>query len=345
MSNKKKQKILIRCLTEPSKGFGHLSRCLVLSKSLQNFFEIEFLINKNPNAINKLRKKNIKFTIIPKKFNFRNEHKFIQNILISNKIDLIIFDMREYSDYLIKNLYSNVKSISLDDAWSNKAYADLIFNVTNIPEYHKYEIKNLKSKLFLGTKYYLAEENFLKNQIRYSDIKSKKKYRVTISLGGSDPSNFSFKVLKSLQNFKNISITVIFGSFFKPNLELNDYLKKNKICVVYDSPNIWKSFRTSDIVISNGGNTLFELAIMHIPTITIAMHKHQIPYCNSFQSLGFGIYIGYWKNISLSKVQNSLNLLINNVSLRRKMFSNSKKIIDGKGLSRVIRIIKNYLKN
>jgi len=75
------------------------------------------------------------------------------------------------------------------------------------------------------------------------------------------------------------------------------------------------------------------------------MHKHQIPYCSSFQSFGFGLYLGYWKNISSSDIRNSLNLMLNDISLRRKMYSNSQKIIDGKGLSRVVKIIKNYLKN
>jgi len=177
MNYKKKHKILIRCLTEPSKGFGHLSRCLVLAQSLQKFFHIEFIINKNPNTIDKLRKNNIKFTIIPKKFKFSTEHIFIHNFLSSTKINLLIFDMHKYSDNLVKNLRHEVKTISLDDAWSKKAYADLVFNVTNIPDYHKYDIKNTCSKLYLGTKYYIADNNFLKHHIKYSHIVAKKKIR------------------------------------------------------------------------------------------------------------------------------------------------------------------------
>ena len=65
-------------------------------------------------------------------------------------------------------------------------------------------------------------------------------------------------------------------------------LNKNKIEIGADGQatmgnTIGKSkFKKGDLVISNSGNTLYELAIMHIPSMCITSFKHEIPYANAF---------------------------------------------------------------
>ena len=43
--------VLIRCITKKESGFGHLRRCLILSKQLQKKkYSIQFAIDNNKNA-------------------------------------------------------------------------------------------------------------------------------------------------------------------------------------------------------------------------------------------------------------------------------------------------------
>ena len=57
------------------------------------------------------------------------------------------------------------------------------------------------------------------------------------------------------------------------------------------------------MVISNAGNTLFELAVQKVPTICIPAIEHQVPYARFFQTNGFGINLGLWNNVKNKDVK------------------------------------------
>ena len=348
MEKIQKKKILIRCLTIPEKGFGHLSRCLIIYKELKRKgFYVEFLIDDNSDAENILEKKNIVFTTFSQKRNHTNKYKNILKILKDGKFIGIILDMREFNDVLSKKIFhSDYKTIVIDDAWGKNAYADLIINVTMIDDYHKYTKFNKNSKLLLGTKYYIIEQKFANNRKKIIDVKEKKYYRITITMGGSEPNCFTLKMLKPILEIPNIIIDVIWGPFFEDSQEMEKIAKENKnVNLIKSSLDLLPFFKKSDIVISNGGNTIFELITIGIPTISIAMHKHQIPYLNYFRSKGLTKYVGYWKESKKSKVKEELNGLLKSVKIRRNMNAFSKKFLDGKGTKRTVKEIIECLKN
>ena len=100
--------------------------------------------------------------------------------------------------------------------------------------------------------------------------------------------------------------------------------------------NIWLYFSKADVAISNSGNTLFEFAVIGIPTICISAVKHQIPYGDLFASKGFAVHLGFWKKVTNQAVTNKLNLLLKNRKMRKKMSFMGNKIMDGKGLKIVV---------
>ena len=164
-------------------------------------------------------------------------------------------------------------------------------------------------------------------------------------MGGADPDQLSLIVLKSILDISNISIRIILGPFYKNKYKIYKEIRKKKnISICSNSLNIWNEFRKSDIVISNGGSTLFELAIQGIPTIAIVASPHQKPYTKSFSSKGFCIDLGWWKKINGKNIQKNVNRLLNNKTKRQKMCRIGHNIIDGNGLSRVSKIIDKIIK-
>jgi UDP-2,4-diacetamido-2,4,6-trideoxy-beta-L-altropyranose hydrolase len=326
-------------MSESEKGFGHINRCIPLTKGLvKKKFHVEFLINKNKNIEKILDYENIPYRIIPKKVSIDNESKYIKKIIDKEKIKILILDMREYNERISSELSNyDFKTIVIDDAWSKKAYADLVINVTKIKSYTNYKKINKNCKICIGPKFYIISREFKKNKKNNLDIKKKKKYNITISLGGWEPDGLSKKILKSIIDINNINIKIIWGPLFPNSQDITKYSKKfTNVKIEKKQNNLSKIFKHSDIVISNGGNTLHELAILGIPCLAIAAHNHQLEYIEFFSQKGFCDNLGYYKELKMSELKNKLGDLLNNQRKRKKMNKNGQKIIDGKGLERTL---------
>ena len=171
-----KKNIAIRCITEKSKGYGNFSRALTLATSLKRKgHKITFLINSNEYLESILKKKKFNFHLIPKKFNFQNESIFLLNYFKKHQIELLILDMREYGEILSKQLSKFIPTILIDDAFCKNVYSDIIINGSINKKFHKYNVKNKKADLFLGPKFFMANEYFLKNKKIKEKIITKKK--------------------------------------------------------------------------------------------------------------------------------------------------------------------------
>ncbi|MDC0155298.1 hypothetical protein OAI83_02985 [Nitrosopumilus sp.] len=339
------KKITIRCLTYPSKGYGNFSRCLNIAESLsQHNCVVSFVIDYNKFVINELKKRKFNFISIPLSKSIFQKNNLFKNYLKQHNPDLCIIDMREYGENLSKKLFnSNFKVILFDDAWSKQVYANIIFNGTNIESYHNYKLINKKSKLFLGTKYWILDKNFKILRKKLSLIKNKKKYSVVISMGGSDKYNLTTTTVKSLLTIDNLHLSIIIGPFFSHKKTLMKIISSNPNISLHISPSkIWQIFSTADVAVCTGGNTLFELACMGIPTLSIPSVEHEIKYTEKFNSQNFSLNLKL-REKNLDLIKSSILQLIYDVKLQKKMSIHGQKIIDGKGLSRVTKEILNLL--
>lgn len=338
-----KKRIVIRCLTQATKGYGNLSRCLYVADSLRkNNFKVSFVIDYDRSVIKILKKRRFDYIAKPKT-TISIEAKFILDYAHKNQYEAIIIDMREYGERLSKLLVGhNFKTILFDDAWCKNIYTDMVFNGTNVKSYHQYKKINKNAKLFLGTKYWIVNDEFQYHKKNITDIYVKKQYQVIVSMGGADPNNLTTYVVKALLGIQNIKINVIIGPLFHHLSKLKKIISNNKIKLIYSTNKMWIELSKADIAISNGGNTLFELATLGIPTLCIPAFKHEIQYVNEFTSKSFAINLGF-KQKNSNKINNALINILANTQFRKKMCLSGNEILDGKGLSRVVSIISRFL--
>lgn len=329
------KRVVCRCLTEPKTGYGNLNRCLVVGNELRKQgFDVSFIVDKNKRAIHELKKKKFVFFIS------KTKSKINTNSAAFKKFpDIIILDMRQHGEPLSKQLsMCGYKTILFDDVWCKKIYSNVVINGTNVYAHHCYKKSNTNIAMYLGTKYWIIDKKFIKYAKKLSEIKKKNQYNITISMGGSDPNNLTYRVLKAIKEINNIRVTVIVGPFFKHMVQLKKLTSSNKIKLLETPNNIWKEFAKSDIVISNGGNTLFELVALHIPTLCIPAFEHEVLYAKQFSSENSIINLGL-KQRNKEKIASTLINIINNLKLRKKLCLSTYGMIDGNGLTRVVDII------
>lgn len=145
----------------------------------------------------------------------------------------------------------------------------------------------------------------------------------------------------------DFKITAVLGPSFRCWKKLNNELRHNSksIKLLRNVKNMRGVMANQDLAITAGGNTLLELACLGIPSVVVCGERFEIETSKLMEKNGFGINLGYGEDVSTNKIASTTNYLMSNYNTRKKMRKNGRKIVDGKGSSRVAHLIKNMYSN
>lgn len=307
-------------------GLGHVYRAINLFDSLKSFrFQIFFLTNE---IISKNIIKNRTNSTIIHFNDIQQNKKAIQKL----KPDIVIIDKLKMNSNFLKYLKKNSKvMIGLDYVGDNRHLLD--FNFAILYPYSaksKHTIYNLDNTVI--------HKNFINNK-----YKVKKRVKsILIIQGGADTHCFLPKIIDSLNYVnQNFNVTVVVGSAFKCWNKLKKSINRNKnnIKILDNVKNMSSVMSMHDLAITGGGMTLLELVCIGVPSIVICGEKFENETANIFQKSGFGINLGFGKNINSQKIAKNISALINDYTLRCKMNKTGKNLIDGKGSNRIASFI------
>ena len=122
-------------------------------------------------------------------------------------------------------------------------------------------------------------------------------------------------------------------------------IKSHPIKIHYNVSNMSLLMQKADLAVTAGGNTLLELACIGIPSLIVCAEKFEVETARLLQNKGFGINAGFGGNLTISKIHSCLINIINDYNARKKMNAFGPKLIDGKGSSRVVKILKTKITN
>ena len=171
-------------------------------------------------------------------------------------------------DYMIglRSVLPNAKIINFEDDGEGSLIADLVFNAL----YQHTELPQVKS----GEKYYISGKTFM----FYEPIKIEEKVStVFIGFGGADPQNYTDRLLRiiSQPEYYGYKFIVVLGRAKNNVHALLSYNKFENIEVYYDVSNMPELMTQCDIGITSRGRTGYELALLGIPSITMAQNKRE----------------------------------------------------------------------
>jgi len=182
----------------------------------------------------------------------------------------------------LRTVIPDAKIINFEDDGEGIYKADLVFNAllhnSDLPQVHA------------GEKYYISAKTFM----FYKPIEIREKVEnIFVSFGGADPQNYSDRILKLAitEEFKNYNFKVILGRA-KQNVEaLMEYNQYPNIEVRYDVHNMPEIMTSCDIAFTSRGRTGYELAILGIPSISMAQNHREEKHSFVCNENGF-TYIG-----------------------------------------------------
>lgn len=326
----------IYILTEGSSniGFGHVTRCLSLYQAFEEKgIRPKLIINGDSSIIDLV--KNTDFELA----NWLENSKDILNEL--NKADIVIIDSYLANESFYKNISKVVEiPVYIDDNKRIDYPRGIVINGNIHAESLNYPRR--KGIIYLlGTKYIPLRKEFWnvpEKEIR-KEIKS-----VMITFGGDDIRNMTPKVLKLLvENYPELEKNVIIGKGFRNVEEIKKVCDKNTNLIYYpDAEKMKQVMLDSDIAISAGGQTLYELARVGVPTITIAVADNQLKSVKEWEKVDFVEYAGWWEEyFTLKKIKTYFKkFLKRNIRLEKSIIG--KKFVDGKGAKRIVDKIMYY---
>ncbi|MDD2830175.1 MAG: UDP-2,4-diacetamido-2,4,6-trideoxy-beta-L-altropyranose hydrolase [Sulfuricurvum sp.] len=279
--------LLIRADSSSTIGLGHIMRDLVLAQqyphahitfACQNL--VGNIIDKIPYPVHILR---------------TNEPEELINSITSLKINMVIFDHYDIDYSFEKKIKeaTHITIMSLDDTY-NSHYCDILLNHNISADENRYkDLLPVHCELHCGKDYTLIRDEFRSEK----EISREKIYDIFISMGGTDSSNITLDILKSIPCSKKVCLATTTSN---PNLNtlLTYTLKSTQIKIHLNSNEIAKLLHQSHLAIITPSVMVHEVLFMEMPFIAIQtasnqddivqyLHKHNFCILNEFEATQF----------------------------------------------------------
>lgn len=347
-----------------STGLGHLVRCLSLARTFRSAGYNVYFISKLAEGIGLVR--NERFDVFPipsveqvtegffygDEVHLAEEAKRMATILADTQTDVLIIDSYNVNkDYFLTLKSCTKRIVYIDDINKFNYPVDIVINGNITGEYLSYEKYTDTQVLLLGPNYNMIRDEFSKLPGRNLSTNVNE---VLITTGGSDPYRITDKLLGFLltsHQFIDLRLNVLVGSGFSQveylsNLSYqhdNIFLYANSSIVDRASNIMYSNLSTimlrSDIAISAGGSTLYELAACGTPTMAFIMADNQEFIVTKMAEMGYIKNLGWYSGLKKEQALGQFFQLMNDFELRRQMSCRGQTLIDGKGNQRIVKAI------
>ena len=321
------KKIIVRVHASEKIGLGHVYNMLTILNNIRNE-EILILTQKN----NYLAIKKFKEHLYNVK-TFSNEIDFFK-IVKNTKPDILFNDILNTEKNYINSLKKlNIFVVNFEDLGPGRKYANLVFNPI-------FNSKSNTKNEFFGHNFACVRDEFRiwkRTNIR-KDVKN-----ILITFGGTDPENLTIRTMKIINKLKltNYNFFLILGYGYSNKKNLMKLIKnmKNdgfKIKIIEKSDFITKYAIESDFAITSNGRTVFELAALNIPLISISVNSREEQH-TFVKSTNTGYYLNS-NQINEKQISKLIQKMFS-YKTRLQFTENLKKIDLLSGTHKVIKII------
>lgn len=324
-------KVIIYANGSSAIGIGHIIRTLTLAKELKKReIYVEYIIDNSDSSIIKLLQNNGFYVIVVEDIlNYLSSHQ-------KPKYDLAIVDDYSINENGINKFYNIAKKIVYIDDLAKFSEYNMDILVNSSIEALSIDYKGCAKKL-LGPKYAILRDEFRNKKYKVPKPNVEK---VMITLGGGDENNITKDILDSLlDNYNDIEYNIILGNSYKYKDFMIENYKDEKVKFHINTNDMAKAMLDSDLAISAGGNTLYELSACGTPTIAIIIADNQRKFVQAIHRKTGIDYIDLVENKLCNIKMDFLNIFnknINNYNRREQISKNMFHLVDGEGCIRIV---------
>ena len=167
---------------------------------------------------------------------------------------------------------------------------------------------------------------------------------VVITMGGYDARGLTPRLVRWLGQMRNAPrLRVVVGARFghRDALEraLHRYPAHCEVLHGLAQRELFRVMRDSACAITHGGDTLYELACIGVPALTVCPTVRQLRVARTFARRGNAINLGLARHVRRSRFQAAVRRLRDDSGLRRRLALRGRALVDGRGVDRVAAVL------
>jgi hypothetical protein len=230
---------------------------------------------------------------------------------------LVITDLREVHGISVAIHRHGSRHISIHDLGLAQCHSDVAIDgsITRLFPYSS----DKERELFLGPRYMITRE---------AVNRSKPAAKVLVTFGGGSTARFAEKVAEQLFS---LGLTPVTTHGFSGN------------ATPLSEAATAEAMSTCCFAISGSGVTLYDLLASGIPTIAVAFDRIQLRTADAFHELGAVLSAGLLDRLVPEALPRYCREMLENRTLVQRITDAGQMLVDGKGLSRVVDIVRRQL--
>jgi spore coat polysaccharide biosynthesis predicted glycosyltransferase SpsG len=229
---------------------------------------------------------------------------------------LVITDLREAHGITAAIHRKGSRHISIHDLGLAQCHSDVAID-GSVTRLFPYAMDRAR-ELFLGPQYMIT-----RNVVPRSEPGN----HVFVTLGGGSTARFAAGISEHLSR---LGLKAILASGFSGSAPLSDSQYAQAIS-------------TCRFAIAGSGVTLYDLLASGVPTIAVAFDRVQLRTADAFHELGAVLSAGLLPRLSPAALLRCCREMLENRSLVQRITRAGQLLVDGKGLSRVVEIVRRQL--
>lgn len=364
--------VVIRADANSKIGMGHVMRCLSVADALVKRGEEVLFVTADDTPVPLLTKKGIPYRVLhtdyadmeaelPELWNALSElpqGPGVPEAALPQRNTFILVDSYYVTEKYLAALKKRITTIYMDDIYAFSYPVDMLINYNIYGEEMGYEkdAAFADTKLLLGTEYVPLREEFSAGAgyVQSRKVLSLGAANVTpaadggilITTGGSDSFNLAGQLLMEAMKYdalKEKEYHVVSGSLNPHIGELQALAEKHEnIHIHCNVTNMAELMAESEVALSAGGSTLYELCAMGVPVIAFSFAENQERLVQTFVKRGIAQYGGNYRKDGNKMIQNTiagLEMLLEDENLRAEYRKKARTLVDGKGADRIAEAI------
>lgn len=317
--------IAIHADAGPGVGLGHVSRCTGLALALRRHGMIPVLLNAAGPALTP----------------HFSGHALAETRCESNVTALhqaaqrvgaraLVADSYRLDRLALRQTCAELKLIWFDDTATQPLAADIIVNGSPAAASLPYQLSPETIGL-LGAAYQVVRPGLVARD-RIGPVR-----RLLVTYGGADPKNVGPRLATILP--VDLAVDFVVGPFADIPSNLPAHVTVHKAPM-----DMAELIERADLAVCAGGQTLFELAVAKLPTISIGIGEDQRPNLEQLSRAG-AVLFGGWADSPdfLTHLRHILDQALADSALRQRLATQAHDMVDGKGADRIALAIKNLL--
>jgi UDP-2,4-diacetamido-2,4,6-trideoxy-beta-L-altropyranose hydrolase len=336
--------LLIRADASVATGSGHVMRCLALAQVWQDAggTAMAVMVESTPAIEERLHREAIEIAGLAASPGTEDDALLTAKKAEDLQAAWVVIDGYQFD----RGYQASLKACGLrvlmvdDDVQADHYSADLVLNQNAHASENLYGRRESYTKLLLGPRYAMLRREFDSWRNWQREIPASGR-RILITMGGSDPDNFTLRVLDALRlaEGKSLEVVVVIGGS-NPHVATLERAAaglntRHAIRLVKDVSNMPELMAWADVAVSGAGTTCWEMCLLGLPALVVDLAKNQLAVAKRLHELGVACHIGNSHDCSAEKIARELTRLLASSAKRIEMSSRGRELVDGRGASRV----------